>query len=76
MTYQRLIRETLARLSRADLDPRHVEAFMRDEYGALGHLGGNCWNRAVSDAADLVERGGPKLAEDLAQALGLAAEAR
>jgi hypothetical protein len=74
--YERLIPETLARLCRPGLDPRHVEAFMRDEHGALDHLGGDSWTRAVSDAADLVEAGGPRLAEDLAQALGLAAEAR
>jgi|PersoiStandDraft_1058852.scaffolds.fasta_scaffold07149_4 hypothetical protein len=75
MSYQTMVRETLRKIGRRGIDPRHVEAFMRNEYGTLDHLGGLIWYRAVAEAADCVEAGGAVFAEQLADAIGLRPEA-
>ncbi len=36
--YQKTIAEDLAKLGRADVEPKFVEAIMRGEYGTLDHL--------------------------------------
>lgn len=53
--YTNLIRETLAKQGRIGMNPAHVEAWMRAEYGTLDHLGGARWNRAVREAAECVD---------------------
>jgi len=69
--YQQMIRETLARLGRIGTDPRHVEGWMRLEFGTLDHLGGAAWNRAVSEAVDCVDAAEPGINDRLAASYGL-----
>ena len=69
--YNQLIREALAKQGRIGVEPRHVEAFMRLEFGTLD---GVCnWDRAVREAADGVVAAGPGLSEELALSYGLRA---
>lgn len=72
--YRDLIRETLARLGRLGMDPRHVEAWMRLEYKTLDALGGPRWNRAVREAAECVEAAPRGESESLALSYGLRPE--
>ena len=70
--YVNLIRETLARQGRIGVNPYHVEAWMRLEYGTLDHLGGAGWNRAVREAAECVAASTPAESESLAKSYGCA----
>jgi len=36
--YTKVCKEALAQIKRPDIDPRHLEGFMRLQYGTLGHL--------------------------------------
>jgi hypothetical protein len=54
------------------LDPRHVEAYMRLQYGTLDHLDRATFEREVRVAADCV-RFDAQGAEDLARSYGLVA---
>lgn len=53
-----------------DCDPRHVEAFMRLEYGTLDHLDRAKFAREARTAA-LCTREDPETAEMLARSYGL-----
>lgn len=53
-----------------DLDPAHIEAFMRSEYSTLDHLSAEQFRREVIVAARCV-RADPLLAVRLARSYGL-----
>ena len=69
-TYQARIAHDLAPHAK-NIDPRHVEAHMRAEYGTLDHLGGARWRRAVAEAADAAIASGNEVNERLARSYGL-----
>ena len=71
-TYQTAIREALARAGRIGLaDPRHVEAYMRDERGTLDAVSPRAFDRLALDCAETAAAD-PALAERLAECMGLA----
>jgi len=65
--YQREI----AKIVPADIDPRHVEAFMRLEYATLDHLSRSTFNREVRIGVACIREGGVAAAERNAQSFGL-----
>ena len=65
--YQREI----AKLVPADIDPRHIEGFMRLEYATLSHLSKRVFNREVKIAVACIREGGKEAAERNAQSFGL-----
>lgn len=54
-----------------ELDPRHVEAYMRLEYGTLDHLSASRFASEARTAASCVVMGGTDEAESLAISYGL-----
>lgn len=52
-------------------DPRHIEAFMRVEFGTLDHLGPDRFRAEVAIAVACIEEGGIEMAERLAKSYGL-----
>lgn len=55
-------------------DPRHIEAWMREEHGTLDGLTPEAFRREVAEAAVLVDAD-PDLSEKLAESYGLKAVA-
>jgi hypothetical protein len=55
----------------ADVDPRHVEAWIRSEHGTLDHLSRRQFELEVSAAVACIARGGTKMSEMLARSYGL-----
>lgn len=53
-------------------DPRHIEAWMREEHGTLDNLSPTAFAQEVASAAELVDAD-PDLSEQLAQMHGLRA---
>lgn len=54
-----------------DHDPRHIEAFVRLEYGTLNHLPIETLRREAKIAAACIVAGGVENAERTAQSFGL-----
>jgi hypothetical protein len=69
--YQEEIREALQAMGRADVQPHHVEAWMRLEHRTLDALGGPAWWRAIKDAVACVDASGATESEQLAASFGL-----
>lgn len=68
--YQDLIRKELNSMEREDIDPRHVEGYMRLKFGTLDHLS---QTEILIETANLIPEieNDLELAEDLAQSYGL-----
>jgi hypothetical protein len=64
--YQRRIAERTS-----DVDPRHIEAWMRLEHSTLDGLSAAEFEREIEEAAALVRAAGPIESEALAASLGL-----
>ena len=69
--YSQIITEQLKKLKRSEVDPRHVEAYMRCQYSTLDHLDRRTFNREVKIAVGCIDHGGTAEAESLAQSYGL-----
>lgn len=67
----KIISDTLRKFAMTEIDPRHVEAWMRLQHPILGSLDRAAFNAAVITAAYAVERAGPAESEALATALGV-----
>lgn len=52
-------------------DPRHIEAYMRLEYGTLDHLDIDTFKREVEIASACIQQAGIDASEDLARSYGL-----
>lgn len=63
--YQKLIAEHCP----SDVDPRHIEAWMRDEYGTLDQVSVADFQRAVQRAIVMC-RTDPELSARLAESMG------
>ena len=69
--YQKMIRDELARKGYAGkYDARHIEAYMRLQYGTLDHLSKETFNREVEICRQCVDAD-PIAAERLAVSEGL-----
>jgi hypothetical protein len=66
-----MIRELLARAGREEIDSRHVEAYIRTEYGTLDHLSAVIFEGEVQIAIRCIDEDGREAAEALAQSHGL-----
>lgn len=69
--YQQIIREELARQGHIGTDPRHIEGFMRLQYGCLDHLTRQDFRNEVKIGVDCIMAGGVAQAESLAESYGL-----
>lgn len=69
--YQQYIREDLARIGKIGVDPRHVEGWMRLEFGTLDHLSKERFRLEVELAVQCIEEAGVKDSEELALSYGL-----
>ena len=68
--YRKLILRELKKLGRTDIDPRHVEAWMRNEYGTLDGLSKSRFQDEVELSVDIIDAD-PKESEELARSFGL-----
>ncbi len=68
VTYYQL---AIAKIVPADIDPRHVEGFMRLKYDALSELSRRAFNREVAIGVACIREGGVEQAERNAQSFGL-----
>jgi hypothetical protein len=68
--YRKLITEILASLGRPDVDPAHVEAFMRCEYRTLDHLSRAKFVKETKAAIPPIDSD-KKLFEELAVSYGI-----
>lgn len=68
--YRKLIAEILASLGRPDVDPAHVEAFMRCEYRTLDHLSRAKFVRETKMAIPQIDAD-KKSFEELAESYGM-----
>jgi hypothetical protein len=55
----------------AGVDPRHLEGFIRLQYGTLGHLGWPDIKREIKIGLVCIKEGGVEAAESNAQSFGL-----
>lgn len=69
--YQKMIKEILKKIDRAYMDPRHVEAYMRLEWGTLDSLPRIRFEKEVQLASCCVQADGHIKAEELARSYGL-----
>lgn len=69
--YQRKISGVLSKLGRVDIQPRHVEAFMRDSNGTLDRLSPRAFATAVDISVMYVDEVGEDAAEMLARSYGI-----
>lgn len=70
MYYQELIQQILDALG-LTADPRHVEAYMRLEYGTLDHLSRADFRREAKVCVQCIREGGTDAAESLAASYAL-----
>jgi len=69
--YQRLIETELKKLNRSDVDPRHVEAYMRVENRTLDNLSPSQFRQEVKKSVEAVDEGGVAMAERVTKSYGL-----
>lgn len=69
--YHHVIAPMLARRGRLDVDPRHIEAFIRIEHPTLDHLDRQRFSNEVTIALLCVDEVGPAEAEQHALSAGL-----
>lgn len=69
--YHSMITDHLAKARRADVDPRHVEAWMRVEHTTLDGLSFAAFHAETIVAADATAEAGPDASEALAASFGL-----
>ncbi|MFL5909460.1 MAG: hypothetical protein ACJ768_02660 [Gaiellaceae bacterium] len=69
--YRTVIVAALASIKRPDIDPRHVEGFMRLQYGTLSHLDAATFKREAQLAVACIHVDGLEAAEANARSFGL-----
>jgi hypothetical protein len=69
--YAVVIDKQLARMNRADIPARHIEAYLRLRHGTLDHLDGRAFNKGVRLAVSEIDQDGAVMAEDVAKSYGL-----
>jgi hypothetical protein len=69
--YQKLIELRLVMMNRSDVNPAHIEAWMRLEHGTLDALSARAFAREVAICVDLVDEAGLDRSDELAMSYGL-----
>lgn len=71
--YQKAISVQLAKrgISNSQIDPRHVEGYMRLQYSTLDHLDRRTFNKEVALCVECIKEGGKDAAERNAVSFGL-----
>lgn len=69
--YQHIIREELTAQGITDIDPRHIEGYMRLQYGTLGHLSREEVRIEVQICTECIRQDGIDAAEANARSFGL-----
>jgi len=69
--YQTTIKSILTALKRTDIDPRHIEGYMRLQYSTLDHLSSQVFVDETKIGIECVDVGGAESAEANAQSYGL-----
>ena len=69
--YQQMIMRVLYMMKRGDVNPAHVEAYMRLQYGTLDHLDAGTFAKEVRIGVECVDEAGIDRADELAESYGL-----
>jgi len=69
--YQQAIYELLVRQGNDKIDPRHIEGYMRLQYGTLDGLSCEQFDKEVEICTACIKEGGVENAESLAVSYGL-----
>lgn len=69
--YQEMIKNELAEIGRTEIDPRHIEAFMRLEYKCLDGLSSSKFRKELLVSVRCCDVLGSGESEKLAKSLGL-----
>lgn len=71
--YQQMIAKSLARRKKLPpwLEPRHIEASMRLQYGTLDHLSRATFSREIAVGVDVCRQLGQAEADEMADSFGL-----
>lgn len=71
MTRESLYQNTIREISCGEDDPRHIEAYMRLQYGTLNHLSRQQVVEEIEICRACIAEGGVERAERCAQSFGL-----
>lgn len=71
MSYQKTIANILEMQGRKDIDPRHIEGYMRLQYSTLDHLSYSEFFKECKLCAECIDYDGIKNAEKNAKSYGL-----
>lgn len=69
--YAAMISRVLHSMKRDDINPAHVEGYMRLQYGTLDHLDAVTFRREVAIGVECVDEAGIDRADELAMSYGL-----
>lgn len=69
--YKERIELTLKVLGRPEVDPGHIEAWMRMDHGTLDGLSPRDFRQAVKVGVEAVDQCGEKLSQEVASTYGL-----
>ncbi len=69
--YQQLIIATLSKCKRTEIDPRHIEGFMRIAHSTLDHLSKTEFVKEVLISVSCVDYAGAEQSESCAVSFGL-----
>jgi hypothetical protein len=69
--YQKRISEILQSIGRADINPRHIEAYMRLEHSTLDGLSSVKFRKEVIFCSQVIDYDGIENAESCAKSFGL-----
>ena len=69
--YQKSIAQYLAKRKIENVDPRHIEGFMRLQYSTLSHLDSRTFNAEIRLGVACIAEGGVENAEANAVSFGL-----
>mgnify|MGYP001616925687 CR=1 FL=1 len=71
MTYQNTIRQILTEMGKKDIDPRHIEGYMRLMYSTLDHLPHSMFVTETVIGINCIKLDGVENAEQNAKSFGL-----
>lgn len=71
MYYQQVITGILKKMGRSDVDPRHVEGWMRCEHSTLDALSPTAFKKEVKIAVQCIDGPEGDVSETLAKSYGL-----
>ncbi len=69
--YQKMIKEKLTAIGYFEIDPRHIEGYMRLEHGTLDGLSKKQFDSEIIMGIECIRADGKENAESLAKSFGL-----